>query len=40
MAARAFFNDTFTLEDPNNNPITIKDDGIAWDDDVEHKFKN
>lgn len=39
-AARAYFNDTFILQDINTNTIPIQDTGIAWSDDVDFKFKN
>lgn len=39
VAARAFFNDTFTLF-KDNSQINILDTGIAWETDIEHKFKN
>lgn len=45
LAARAFFNDTFVLEKITadalvNEEIPISDKGIAWKDDIKHKFKN
>ena len=40
LAARSYFNDTFSLYDANNKYISISDKNISWDDDKEHKFKN
>jgi len=40
-AARAFFNDTYILiRNDDNKTYEISDKGIAWESDVEHKFKN
>lgn len=40
MAARSFFNDTFTIQTSNGSEIQIEEDDIAWLDDRAHRFKN
>ena len=41
LAARAYFNDTFTLKHKKTDlNIPILDKGIAWKDDIKDKFKN
>jgi len=40
LIARSFFNDTFQLLYPNNTFVPLQKEGIAWDSDIDHKFKN
>jgi len=40
LIASSLFNDTFLLYDPNNQPVVLQKDGIAWKSDKEKKFKN
>lgn len=40
LVAKSFFNDTYTITYPNGSPVTIDSSSIAWDSDVEYKFKN
>lgn len=37
IAARSVFNDTFTMKDPNGNPVVISSKGIAWEDDMTYR---
>lgn len=39
-AARAYFNDTFSLIAPNGTLYEFSSNGIAWSDDKNYKFKN
>ncbi len=41
LVAKSFFTDTYNLTDATNTPVKIEDDkGIAWESDIEYKFKN
>jgi len=40
LIARSFFNDTFQLLYPNKTFVPLQKEGIAWDSDIDHKFKN
>jgi len=40
LIARSQFNDTFSLWSPNQEPIPLRKNGIAWASDREKKFKN
>jgi len=40
LIAKSVFNDTFLLWNPDNTPVMMKKDGIAWASDREKKFKN
>lgn len=40
LVAKSFFNDTFSVYNLNNTMIPIDSKNIAWESDVEHKFKN
>lgn len=37
IAARSFFNDTFTMHNSNNVPVEISAKGIAWEDDIKYR---
>lgn len=39
-APRALFNDTFILTGPGGAAVNFVGSGIAWADDINHKFKN
>mmetsp|Transcript_28166 Transcript_28166/g.24944 ORF Transcript_28166/g.24944 Transcript_28166/m.24944 type:complete len:167 (+) Transcript_28166:202-702(+) len=39
LVAKSFFTDRYELEDAAGETITMLEDGIAWDADVENKFK-
>lgn len=39
LAARAYFNDTFNLKSAKIDSIDIEEDDIAWQSDVDYKFK-
>lgn len=40
LIAHSFFNDTFSLMDPNGFAIPINEKDIAWEADKKYKFKN
>jgi hypothetical protein len=40
LIAWSMFNDTFVLVSPNSTIIPLRKQGIAWESDVEQKFKN
>lgn len=40
MAARSYFNDTYTIQDSQGNTIPVSEKNIAWLDDRAHRFKN
>ena len=40
LVAKSFFNDTYSITYPGGAPVTIDSSSIAWDSDVEYKFKN
>lgn len=40
LVAKSFFNDKYVLYDGNNNVVPISSTGIAWESDVQYKFKN
>jgi hypothetical protein len=37
IAARSFFNDTFTMFKPDGAEVTISSTGIAWEDDKTYR---
>ena len=39
LVAKSFFNDTYALTTNGTTPITIVQTGIAWDSDIQYKFK-
>lgn len=38
LIAKSLFNDTYFMINPSGNNVTIHEDGIAWDSDVDRKF--
>jgi hypothetical protein len=40
LTAATKFNDTFALTDSNGEVVKIDEDDIAWESDIEFKFKN
>jgi len=41
LVAKSFFNDTYKIIDATTNTsIVIAETGIAWESDVQYKFKN
>lgn len=40
LVAKSVFNDAYVITDQNSNPVEIDSSSIAWDSDVEYKFKN
>lgn len=40
LIAWSVFNDTFTLSKPGGEPVIMNETSIAWDTDLEYKFKN
>ena len=40
LVAKSFFTDKFTFYKNGNEKIDINSKGIAWESDIEYKFKN
>lgn len=38
--AKSLFNDTIAITDKSDNPIAINKQNIAWQSDIDNKFKN
>ena len=39
LIAKSVFNDTFVLVDDTGTVISIDEEGIAWESDINHKFE-
>lgn len=39
LVAKSFFNDSFTMLN-GTDPVDINEKGIAWQSDIDYKFKN
>ena len=40
LIAKSVFTDTYRMYDPDSNEIPIDSSNIAWNSDVEYKYKN